>query len=158
MRGYRIRVVGCVLALVACNPDVLPPATSFDADLTGANEVPAVATSAAGNATVEISGGSLNYTLNITTAPATAVTFAHIHQGTSGVSGAIRVNLCGTGAPVPACPAGSGTVTGSAAAAAVQGISIDSLLILIRSAQTYINVHTTANPGGEIRGQLIGTP
>jgi CHRD domain/PEP-CTERM motif len=24
--------------------------------------------------------------------------------------------------------------------------------------QTYLNIHTTANPGGEIRGQLVATP
>jgi hypothetical protein len=127
------------------------------ATLRGTNEVPAVTTNAAGSATVTVSGTSLNYTLTIGTAPATAVTAAHIHSGASGANGPIRVNLCGTGAPAPACPAGAGSVTGTATVIS-PGISFDSLLVLLRSATTYVNVHTTGYVDGEIRGQLIGAP
>jgi hypothetical protein len=34
-------------------------------------------------------------------------------------------------------------------------ISGDSLLSLLNSGRTYTNVHTAANPGGEIRGQIL---
>ena len=34
------------------------------------------------------------------------------------------------------------------------GVSFDSLLTLMRLGRTYVNVHTTANPDGEIRGQI----
>jgi len=34
-------------------------------------------------------------------------------------------------------------------------VKYDSLLVLLRNGQAYVNVHTTANPGGEIRGQLV---
>jgi hypothetical protein len=83
------------------------------------------------------------------------------------VNGAIVVFLCsnlGNGpAGTQACPAGGGTITGTITAAnvsnptEVQGIApgeFDELLKAIRGGVTYVNVHTTKFPGGEIRGQL----
>ena len=43
---------------------------------------------------------------------------------------------------------------GTFTAANVTGISFADLLAAIRAGNTYVNVHTTAFPGGEIRGQL----
>lgn len=148
------------LALVsACGVPEQPPAVmKFEARLRADNEVPDTVSdkSAAAIATFEISGTSIRYTLEITTAPKAGITVAHIHQGAAGVSGPVRVNLCGTGAPAPACPTGAGTVSGTAST--VAGISFDSLVTLMRNYQTYANVHTTAQPGGVMRGQLIGRP
>jgi len=92
---------------------------------------------------------------------------AHIHFGASKTNGGVVVFLCG-GAK-PACPA-SGTVTGTITAADVsvlpvtnpdsvipQGIQPGDLagfITAIRSGNTYVNVHTTTFPNGEIRGQV----
>ena len=42
----------------------------------------------------------------------------------------------------------NGVTTGTPA------ITFDSLVSAIRAGNAYVNVHTTANPGGEIRGQI----
>jgi len=34
-------------------------------------------------------------------------------------------------------------------------VGYDSLLVLMRNGMAYVNVHTAANPAGEIRGQLV---
>ena len=86
-------------------------ATSFSATLTGANEVPAVTTPATGTATFTVSGGQITYTINATNLQNAIL--GHIHLAAVGVNGPVRLNLCGTGDPQPACtsqPSGTGVV------------------------------------------------
>ncbi|OJS19180.1 hypothetical protein BK397_24050, partial [Escherichia coli] len=71
-----------------------------------------------------------------------SATMAHIHDGPAGVAGPILVPL--TGGPT----AWSGT---SAPLTAPQ-------VNKLRSQGLYVNVHTAAFPGGEIRGQLDARP
>jgi len=99
------------------------------------------------------------------------VTQAHIHLGLPAISGGIVVFLCTNlappaGVPLPqACPAAPATITGTLVPADVgatansiaQGINLgefEELVRAIRAGATYVNVHTTGFPGGEIRGQL----
>ncbi len=96
------------------------------------------------------------------------VTQAHIHLGGRHQSGGISAFLCssiGTGpAGTQPCPAAPGEVTGTIRAADVigpvgQGITagqIGELLAAIRADTTYVNVHSSLYPGGEIRSQLDG--
>ena len=89
---------------------------------------------------------------------------AHIHVGARGVNGGVSAFLCGGGGKA-ACPTPAGTVTGVIAATDVigpagQGINVGEptafaeLVEAIRTGFTYVNVHTTRWPGGEIRGQI----
>ena len=149
------------LASLACGDD--DAATEFSATLSGAEEVPAVATQATGTAVFTISGNQIVYTVN-TTGLANPVV-SHIHVAADGVNGPVRLNLCGTGAPVPACGTGEGVlVTGSNGT--TLDITFDELVTAMRAGQTYVNVHTddgigqpNTGPGdmasGEIRGQIV---
>ena len=97
-----------------------------------------------------------------------AVTQSHIHLGGAAQSGGISTFLCtnlGNGpAGTQACPAAPATITGTITAANVigptgQGIAAGEMAELIEAIEadtTYVNVHTTKYPGGEIRSQLDG--
>ena len=155
MNGFRMLKIAfaSLLAIVpACGDnDPVSPATSFTATLSGANEVPAVTTTATGNATLSVVASELTYTVNVTGLSNALV--AHIHVAAAGANGPVRLNLCGTGAPEPACTGGTGVLaTGSNGTAL--GITFDSLLSAMRTGGAYVNVHTSANQGGEIRGQV----
>ena len=95
------------------------------------------------------------------------MTQAHIHLGGMHQSGGISTFLCtnlGNG-PVgtQACPAAPATITGTLRPADVigpvgQGITagqFDELVAAIKAESTYVNVHTSLYPGGEIRSQLV---
>jgi hypothetical protein len=138
--------------------------------LTGYQEVPALSTPGSGDFRAQLSsqGNALRYRLSFANLES-AVTQAHIHFENATNNGAIVVFLCsnlGNGpAGTQACPAGGGTITGTitaadvGAGAATQGIAageLDELLRAIDAGATYVNVHTTGRPGGEIRAQLDG--
>jgi hypothetical protein len=92
---------------------------------------------AAGNFTATVSGSTIAWKLTFShlTGPATA---AHIHAAKKGVPGPVIVPLCG---PCSSPASGTGTVTAAQ-------------LSQMKSGDTYVNVHTAKNPGGEIRGQI----
>jgi len=98
-----------------------------------------------------------------------AVQQAHIHFGQKSVTGPISVFLCtnlGNGpAGTQPCPAPPATISGTITAVDVtnlaneRGISageLDELVSAIRAGATYVNVHSTRWPGGEIRSQIDG--
>nr|AUN36835.1 hypothetical protein [uncultured bacterium] len=166
-RVLAIALAGLLPVLPACGDDNTgsnggAAATSFTATLSGANEVPAVTTTATGNATLTVDGTQITYTVNVTNL--TNPVLSHIHLAAAGVNGPVRLNLCGTD-DTPACSnVGTGVlVTGTNGN--TLGITFDELLAAMRSGGAYVNVHTNSpgctqgepgcNPGGEIRGQVV---
>jgi hypothetical protein len=91
---------------------------------------------------------------------------AHIHFGGRHQSGGISVFLCTNNANGPAgtqlCPAAPATITGTIRPADVigpagQGIAAGEfaeLLAAMRAGVTYVNVHSSVYPAGEIRAQI----
>lgn len=134
--------LGAVLSVAACSNDEGPKAEQFTTTMSGANERPTPVTSTAtGTATFTINANrTISYDLTATGLTPTA---QHIHgpASTSTAAGVIVPLVIGT----------NQLLTESSFTGAVK---FDSLLVLMRSGQTYVNVHTAANPGGEIRGQL----
>jgi hypothetical protein len=149
--------VALAVGVLACSDDDGPgsPATSFTATLSGTNEVPAVTTTATGEATFTINGAQIEYTINVSGIENALV--AHIHTGREGQNGPVRLNLCGTGAPQPPCVSGTGVLATGANGTTVGDppITFDELVEAIRNDSAYANVHTTQNQGGEIRGQIV---
>lgn len=141
-------------------------------NLAGVQEVPPRASAGTGDASVTLRPGAdtilgtaddlIDYTLTYT--GLVAVQQSHIHSGPVGANGPVNVFLCtNIGAPPtvtapPACPATAGTVTGTLAAAdfiaAGAVTTFPELIAAIQAGNTYVNVHTVAFGGGEIRGQL----
>ena len=170
MGTRKLSVVGVALiAALAAGAMVVRAAGPFKghAQLTGYQEVPTLSTPASGSFDVEISkdGNSLAYTLSYE-GFATNVLFAHIHIGRPAVNGGVMVFLCTNAAPPagvpvpPACPLGGGTVSGNLTAAdvlATGGVAandFDAFVAALRAEAGYANVHSTANPGGQLRGQV----
>lgn len=140
-------------AAAACGDDdeTTEPATEFEAELSGDAEVPAVETAASGSATLSIEDGQIVYRVDVDDLENAIV--SHIHVAPAGESGPVRMDLCGTGAPLPACQSGTGVLVEGTNGVTL-GITFDSLVSAIRAGNAYVNVHTTQNQGGEIRGQI----
>ena len=129
---------------------------SFHAKLTGNNEVPSVKTEASGNIKFELSsdGKVLSYKLEVKNIENT--TAAHIHRGMKGKNGPPLVNLF-SGPKKEGKFSGKlseGTITAIDLSGDLMGKSLDDLVQLVKSGDTYVNVHTDANPNGEIREQI----
>lgn len=141
--------LGLVLALGPAAVSAAGP-EAFDATLDGASEVPAVSTSATGYGWVAISSDGTTITYYVEYSGLSgAVTAAHIHVAAPGSSGPIIFPL--TAGPSPM----SGTLTAADFTPAGGVTTFAAALAAIRNGQTYFNLHTAANPGGEIRGNLV---
>lgn len=142
--------------------------------LTGYEEVPAISTAADGkfNARINKDETQIDYELSYSGLEGD-VQQAHIHLGQKGVNGGISVFLCtnlGNGpAGTQLCPPAPATITGTitaidvspniAATAGARAQGLDTgefgeLLKAMRAGATYVNVHSTKWPGGEIRSQI----
>lgn len=130
---------------------------AFDATLTGAAERPdPVTTDASGSASVEVDGETVSFEVEVEDID--EVTMAHIHVGGTAVAGPIVVTLFNTSTPESFTDRetlAEGTFTEDDIEPAGGIVTLDDLVAAMEAGNTYINVHTTANPAGEIRGQLI---
>ena len=131
----------------------------FRATLNAASEVatPPVQSTGAATAIITYVGGQLLFRLDVT--GTTNVTRAHIHAPAApGVNAGIRVNFyeppAGT---TPLNFTGTATLANGVAGVPV-GITMDSLLVLMRNGNAYVNVHTSTYPSGELRGQISKVP
>ena len=130
---------------------------NFRTHLSGGEEVPAVVTGAQGQATFKLSadGQSLTYKLNV--ANIDDVTQAHIHLEAPGVNGPIVVFLFGL-VPDPGVDVNgrlaSGSIDADQLVGPLEGHPLGDLIDAIEDGGAYVNVHTVAHRGGEIRGQL----
>ena len=136
----------------------------FGAKLRSGNETPATLSttgSAVFAAQLNAAESSLAFLLDYSGLEGGTITGAHIHLGQAGTTGGIVIHFCGTGGK-PACPASPGIVQGTVTAndvvaVSAQGIAAGEFAEVIkamRKGDTYVNVHTTTFPSGEVRGQI----
>ncbi len=129
-----------LLAAVAAWPMAQAAVTSYKASLGGAAEVPPVTATGSGTAQVNVDTASKQATWRVDytglSGPAAA---AHIHCGAAaGANAGVAVPL-GTNFASP--------IQGSAALT-------DAQLADLQAGKCYVNIHSAANKGGELRGQL----
>ena len=131
-------LAGCSLTGPSQTASASATTLSIVSELSPRNEVPPTSSTGSGRATVSLDRASRRLTWNVAYAGLTGpVTGAHIHSGAEGTNGPVVVPFTVTPSPI----VGSATLT----EAQVQQLG---------QALWYVNLHTAANPGGEIRGQL----
>ena len=129
-------------------------ATIFNINLTGAGEVPPVTTPATASSTVTLSTDQTMLTVNTSfTGLLAGVTGAHIHCCVlPGTNAPVVLNFIPAGFPTGVT---SGTFNHTFTLATdLTGITATTFVASLLGGQTYENIHTTLNPGGEIRAQL----
>jgi hypothetical protein len=130
------------------------------ATLGGGEETPILLSGAAGTAEVAIDTTAKEFavTLRIFNVP-TTTTAGHIHVGAKGIAGPVVIDF-----PAIAGRLGDFVTTfrvgeASFRANAAIGINtIDDVIQAVANGNAYVNIHTSTNPGGEIRGQLVPKP
>ena len=106
--------------------------------LSGSEEVPPVQTAAKGSGSITVNEDK-TVSGSVTTTGVKG-TMAHIHEGAAGKNGGVAVPLEKKGDNEWAVPAGAKLS--------------DAQYKAFKAGELYVNVHSEANKGGEIRGQL----
>ena len=149
----RLSLIAAVLALVAVPALVLaadPPEPAFGGPLAGAQEVPPVVTAATGEGTAVVSadGSTITYVVEYGGLSGAAAA-AHIHTGAAGIAGGVILPLAVSASPMV------GTLTAADFSASGGITTFAQAVAALQAGATYFNIHTVANPGGEIRGQIV---
>jgi len=124
--------------------DHLSGSLLFSARFSGDQEVPPVSTEATGVGGFFINEAKDSLCLSITVVNLSGpITGAHIHQGVMGENGPVVVGF-------------TDMVEGNSIQAAITGDDLTPELIqMMLNGDLYFNIHTDANPNGEIRGQIL---
>jgi len=154
--GLFIFLISILFAPLGIAVDRLGHERSFEAALSGNEEVPPVKTHAKGEAKFQINkeGDTLIYTLNISNIK--DVTAAYLQKGKKGKNGPPVINLFAE----PKREDVSGTLLAEGKVEPYQligplkGKSIHSLIQLMKAGKAYVNIQTKKHPDGEIRGQI----
>ncbi len=147
-----VAAVAVAAVATSCGSDSTAPVNkTYVANLSPANEVPVKTTTGTGVVTFVDLGNEIDWTMTLTNM--TGVTASHIHgPAAAGVNTGVIINLF---IPVGISGALNGIVAnGTITNANNAAVSLDSLRTLFNNGNAYVNVHTTANPTGEIRGQI----
>ena len=121
---------------------LLPPNVQLTiTHLNGAQEAPTpIVTVATARAATTVNSANRRLTIHVNTTGLDSATAAHIHTGARGVAGPVTIPLT-KDAATPRWFASGVTLT-------------DAQVAAYQSGTLYVNVHTPANPTGEVRGQI----
>lgn len=132
------------------------PPINFWAPLTGADEVPPLDTAGAGVFGASVNDAETALSLMVATFNLEDVVAGHVHCAPVGVNGPVGVTLYGQDPVTQDGRLVQLTVTAPDDGNECGWMDLDDVLAAMRSGDAYVNFHTTANPGGEIRGQVEG--
>ena len=161
MTSRWMKALGATLLVGLCAAPASAQTFTLTANLTGAGESTQITnginTAAFGDATivVDLTARTVTYTVRVFNLPS-GVIASHIHVGAVLTSGPVIIPFT-----VPTTASNDFSFTGTVADTSfilspTQGIrSADDMFQAILGNNTYVNVHSAVNPGGEIRGQLI---
>lgn len=127
---------------------------TYAADLRPGNEVPPANSTAFGSALVTFDFANATMSWEALASGIANATASHIHRNVAGANGPVVINFATSAAQITGGRTkGSGAITAQPANA-----FLASDLVALQSASTaagyYVNIHSTAFPGGEVRGQL----
>ena len=134
-------VIAAALSLSACGSMMASNTTAVSAKLSGANEVPANASAGSGMLDASFDKQTNVLTWTVTYAGLTGpVKAGHFHgPAAAGANAGVALGFTGS---VESPIKGSATLTPAQVADLMAG-------------KWYVNLHTAANPGGEMRGQVM---
>jgi hypothetical protein len=142
-------------------PEVTPVGDAIDVTLSGENQVPPVTSTVTGQATIALaSDGSIEYFVGLVNPNGVALlgaAGAHIHCGEMGANGPVVAVLAPPvdGGRTEAQVELSGSIVATGIVDDTCGATLDLLYESIIAGRTYVNVHSTENPSGEVRGQIL---
>ena len=132
-----MRIAGWSVAAALAFASAAALAETMNVKLSGAQEVPPVQGSSSGSGTITINNdGSVSGSV---TASGFTPTAAHIHEGKAGANGKVIVPFTKNGDTFSA-PAGA-------------KLTADQMKAF-KEGDLYVNIHSAAHPGGEVRAQL----
>jgi hypothetical protein len=135
---------------------------NFRAHLSGDQEVPQRETKARGEAVFQLSKDGLELSYKIIVANLDNISMAHIHVAPAGTNGPVVVWLYPPAPPAilkPGTTNGilqSGVIRKANLVGSLAGHELSDLVDLMANEGTYVNIHTSQFPAGEIRGQISG--
>ena len=158
----RLTVLKLVATIVVVGTLAVPGIASADelfrAVLTGDQEVPnPVVTTTTGRAFVLVNQAETAAEFHLHVSDGVGITQSHIHCAPAGVNGPVVVFLAGfhsAGLDIDGKWISNATFTQDSIVNTTCGSTIAELVQSMRDGNTYVNVHSVANRGGEVRGQL----
>jgi hypothetical protein len=141
--------LGVALAVL---PSTVSAGVNFVAPMSGDEEVPPVETQATGVAKFKLREEGLVFKVNV--ANIEDVVASHIHCGAVGDNGPVGVTLFAGGPVSVNGTLAKGVITAPDEDNECGWTDLEAVVAALESGDTYVNVHTAANPGGEIRGQV----
>ena len=135
---------------------------NFRAHLSGDQEVPANESIAQGQAIFQLSKDGTELSYKLIVANIENVRMSHIHLGPAGSNGGVVVWLYPSAPPPIVLPGttngilAEGVITQANLTGTLTGQPLSDLIDAMLADNAYVNVHTLAFGGGEIRGQIKG--
>jgi hypothetical protein len=130
----------------------------FSASLSGAHGVPPVDTDASGTIVMYLADNGTDLIFRLRGMNIEQVTAAHIHLAPEGEIGEVVAGLYSAPAAGPVNFANGiindSFINDAKLTGPLEGLTVADLVMEIMNGNAYVNVHTTAHPDGEIRGQL----